>query len=131
MDQKKIRTLAESYTEAWCSQTPSKVASFYEEDGSLSVNGGVPAVGRSAITEVARGFMNDFPDLKVQLDDLVFVDHEIRYQWTLTGTNVDSNGTERRIRISGYEKWQIGANELIATSSGHFDSEDYQRQMNT
>ena len=87
-------------------------------------------MGRSAITEVARGFMNDFPDLKVQLDDLVFVDNEIRYHWTLIGTNVDPNGTERRIRISGYEKWEIGASEQIATSSGHFDSEDYQRQMN-
>ena len=130
MDHDKIRTLAERYTGAWCSQTPSKVASFYEEDGSLTVNGGSPALGRSAITEVARSFMSDFPDMTVHLDDLAFLDHEIRYYWTLTGTNTDSNGTERKVRISGYEVWEIGTNELIATSHGHFDSEDYQRQMN-
>jgi uncharacterized protein (TIGR02246 family) len=130
VDHRKIQTLAEAYTEAWCSQTPSKVASFYEESGSLSVNGGAPAVGRAAITEVARGFMTEFPDMKVQLDDLAFVDDEIRYHWTLTGTNVDPHGTERRIRISGHEKWEIGPSELIATSQGHFDSADYERQMN-
>ena len=129
MDHDKIRTLAERYTEAWCSQTPSKVASFYEEDGSLSVNGGAPAIGRSTITEVARGFMTDFPDLTVQLDDLAFLDQQIRYHWTLTGTNTDQNGAERKISISGYEVWEIGPNGLIATSQGHFDSEDYQRQM--
>jgi len=130
MDHDKIRTLAERYTEAWCSQTPSKVASFYEEDGSLSVNGGAPAIGRSTIAEAARGFMTDFPDLTVQLDDLAFLDQQIRYHWTLTGTNTDQNGTERKISISGYEVWEIGMTGLIATSRGHFDSEEYQRQMN-
>ncbi len=129
MDHTRIHTLAEKYTEAWCSQTPSKVASFYEDDGSLSVNGGAPAVGRSAITEVARSFINDFPDMTVNLDELEFGDQEIRYHWTLTGTNTDPNDIERKIRISGYEVWEIGSSGLIATSQGHFDNEDYQRQM--
>ena len=48
-----IRSFAEAYTAAWCSQDAARVAAFYEENGSLSVNEDAPAVGRQAITEVA------------------------------------------------------------------------------
>ena len=65
-----IRALAEAYTAAWCSQNAARVASFYEDTGSLRVNDNPPAVGRTAITEVAQGFMTAFPDMKVSLDDV-------------------------------------------------------------
>lgn len=126
MDHEQIQKLAESYAEAWCSQTPIKVASHYEENGSLSVNEGAPAVGRAAIAEVARSFMTEFPDMKVHFDNLEFGDDEIRFHWTLTGTST----AQRKVRISGYEAWEFGPSGLIAISKGHFDSDDYQRQMN-
>jgi hypothetical protein len=53
----------------WYSQNPENVAAFFA-DGSLRVNDGSPAVGRAAITEIARGFMRDFPDMVVTMDDL-------------------------------------------------------------
>ena len=34
------------------------------------------------------------------------------------------------MRISGYEEWPIGPDGLIASSLGHFDAADYQRQLN-
>ena len=66
----KLQSLAEGYTAAWCGGDPARVASFYEEGGSLSVNGGAPAVGRAAVAEVARGFMTAFPDMRVVMDGL-------------------------------------------------------------
>lgn len=33
------------------------------------------------------------------------------------------------MRISGFEEWRIGADGLIAESKGHFDSDEYQRQL--
>ena len=66
-----LRRLAEGYTAAWCSQNPARVAGFYSPDGSLRVNADPPAVGRDAITAVAQGFMSDFPDMQVIMDDLV------------------------------------------------------------
>jgi len=33
------------------------------------------------------------------------------------------------VRISGYELWRFGTDGLIASSQGHFDSSDYQRQL--
>ncbi len=44
-----VQDFAIRYTAAWSSQDPARVASFYAEDGSLTINGGEPSVGREAI----------------------------------------------------------------------------------
>lgn len=124
-----VRSFAEAYTAAWCGGEPERVASFFAEDGSLSVNDAPPAKGREAITAIARGFMNDFPDLQVFLDELQPEDGRTTYHWTLTGTNTGPGGTGRAVRISGREVWRFGADELIAESRGSFDAEDYRRQL--
>jgi uncharacterized protein (TIGR02246 family) len=126
---KTIRDLAEAYTAAWCSQNAASVASFYEDNGSLSVNDDPPAVGRTAIADVAQGFMTAFPDMRVFLDDVRVQDDGAVYRWTLTGTNNGPGGTGRTVLISGHEEWQIGPSGLIASSRGHFDSDDYRRQL--
>lgn len=128
-DLARLRSFAERYTAAWCSQDPTRVAAFFAEDGSLSVNENAPAVGRAAITAVAQGFMTAFPDLQVSMDDLRVEGDRAIYHWTLTGTSTGPGGTGRAVRISGYEVWQIGADGLIANSLGHFDAEDYRRQL--
>ncbi len=61
---------AQRYTEAWCSQDPASVAKHYAPEGSLTINGGPPSVGRAAITKAARSFMIAFPDMRVLMDDL-------------------------------------------------------------
>jgi len=55
LDPAKLLDLAQRYTAAWCSQDAASVAAFYSPNGSLSINGSAPAVGRSAITELAQG----------------------------------------------------------------------------
>lgn len=124
-----LNEFAQRYANAWCSQDPGKVASFFEEDGSLSVNGAVPAVGPAAITEIASVFMISFPDMVVTLDGLLTEADPIRFHWTLEGTNNGPGGTGKRVRISGYEEWQIGAGGLVAESRGHFDVAEYERQL--
>jgi predicted ester cyclase len=129
-----LRDFAERYTAAWCSQNAASVAAFFSVNGSLSVNGSVPAVGRDAITDVAQSFMTAFPDLRVALDQVLerrdrAEYHWTEYHWTLTGTNTGPQGTGHAVRISGFEVWQIGTDGLIASSLGHFDSTDYDRQL--
>src|SRR6476661_5683527 len=103
-----LAKLAERYASAWCSQKPDNVSAFYAENGSLSVNGGAPAIGREAIAEVAQGFMRDFPDMVVTMDGVSRDPEGTKFQWTLIGTNTGPGGTGNRVRISGYELWQIG-----------------------
>jgi steroid delta-isomerase-like uncharacterized protein len=125
----KLRNLAESYTAAWRSQNPASVAAFYSPDGSLTINDGPPAVGRAAITEAAQEFMTTFPDMKVFMDHLTIEGERAVYHWTLQGTNTGPGGTGKHVRISGFEQWRIDADGLIAESKGHFDSAEYQRQL--
>jgi predicted ester cyclase len=125
----RLHEFARRYTAAWCSQDPASVAAFFSPNGSLRVNDDAPAVGRNAITEVARGFMTAFPDLQVLMDDLIVRGDHTVYRWTLVGTNTGPGGTGRRVRISGFEEWRVDLDGLIAESLGHFDREDYQRQL--
>jgi ketosteroid isomerase-like protein len=124
-----MRDLAKRYTAAWGSQDAASVASFYSADGSLCVNSGPPAVGHRAITDAAQGFMTTFPDMKVIMDGLLVQGDRAVYSWTLVGTNTGPGGTGKRVRISGFEAWRIGADGLIAESRGHFDSAAYQEQI--
>jgi predicted ester cyclase len=128
-DPSKLREFAVRYTAAWCSQDAASVAAFYSADGSLSVNDSAPAVGRSAITAVAQSFMTAFPDMRVVMDEVLVRDDRAEYRWTLSGTNTGPGGTGHRVRLSGFELWQIGADGLIASSQGHFDISEYQRQL--
>ena len=105
------------------------MAAFFSPGASFTVNNGTPAVGRGEITELARSFMTTFPDLKVIMDDLLVQVDSTEYHWTLIGTDNGPGGSGHRVRISGFERWQIGADGLIASSQGHFDASEYQRQL--
>lgn len=129
MDLTELNELGKRYAKAWCSQDPESVAAFYAEAGSLSVNNGSRAVGRAAIAKVAREFMSTFPDLEVTMDDLGCESDGILFHWTLTGTNTGPGGTGKRVRISGYEQWQLDNEGLIVDSKGHFDSAEYECQL--
>src|SRR5436309_12198302 len=131
-DLARLTKFATRYAEAWCSQNPENVAAFFAEDGSLSVNDGPPAMGRAAIADIARGFMRDFPDIIVTMDDLKIGGRsscDAAFHWTLIGTNTGPGGTGKRVRISGYELWKIDNDGLIAESKGHFDSAEYDHQL--
>ena len=125
----KITAFAKRYAEAWCSQNPENVVTFFAKNGSLSVNDGPPAVGRAAIAEVARGFMRDLPDMIVTMDEVTSDSDGTKFHWTLTGTNTGPIGTGKRLRISGYELWKFDNDGLIAESKGHFDGAEYERQI--
>ena len=62
------------------------MAAFYEEEGSLQINGGPPSKGRVAITAAAQFFMTAFPDMVVSLDDISMHGHDAVFKWTLIGT---------------------------------------------
>ena len=130
MDAARLKEFATRYTAAWCRHDPAGVASFFAPNGSLQINGGAPNVGRAAIASAAQGFVTAFPDMVVAMDGLdVGPDGHAVYRWTLTGTNTGPGGGGKRVRISGYEEWTIGADGLVAKSLGHFDEAEYRRQL--
>ena len=105
MTNDELEKFAARYAEAWCSHDPEAVVAFYAENASISVNGGAPA-----------------PIAESRADATAF-------HWTLIGTNTGPGGSGKRVRISGYELWQIGNSRLIKKSVGHFDAAEYARQL--
>ena len=120
---------AERYAKAWCSRDPRKVAAFFAENGSISINNGPTAVGRAAIAKEAEAFMTTFPNMVITFDKLEPRDGAVAFHWTLTGTNTGPGGTGNKVQISGYELWKIDNDGLIGESKGHFDAADYERQL--
>ena len=108
---------------------PEKVAAFFAERVSISINNGPSAVGRAAIANEAQAFMTTFPDMVVTFDKLEPRGDTTAFHWTLTGTNTGPGGTGNRVRISGYELWKVDNDGLIGDSLGHFDCAEYERQL--
>jgi steroid delta-isomerase-like uncharacterized protein len=128
-DHVELEKFAKRYAKAWCSQNPEAVVAFFAERGSISINNGPPAVGRAAIVKEAQAFMTTFPDMVVTMDKVVRDEEGTKFHWTLRGTNRAPGGTGKRVRISGYELWQLDNDGLIGNSKGHFDSAEYERQL--
>ena len=129
MNNSRLVEFATRYTAAWCSHRASSVAMFYSESGSLAINDGVPAVGRPAVETAVQSFMTAYPDLVAKFDRLEPKGDRVLYHWTFTGTNSGPGGTGNSVRISGYEDWKIGRDGLIAESKGHYDAQNWDRQV--
>lgn len=124
-----LEIFAKSYAQVWCSQRPHFVSYFFAEDGVLQINDGKPAKGTEAITNVAKSFMEAFPDMVVSLDSLTTNNDKTKFHWTLTGTNNGPDGTGNKVSINGFEEWTINEEGLIQESKGYFDNKEYERQL--
>ena len=122
-DREKLQDFARSYTEAWCSGDPARVATHFARDGSIAINCGPP----TPVLDVATSFMADFPEMQLLMDDVLIRDDDVvEFHWTLIGEHA---GTGSQVRISGYEEWTIGGEGLVTASLGNFDAAEYERQV--
>ncbi|UWQ58323.1 ester cyclase [Leisingera caerulea] len=121
-----VADTARKYAEAWSSGDPDAVASYYAENGSITINRGDPIEGRKAVSEMAAGFYAEFPDLIVLLDHLRVAGNHVMFGWTLEGTH---SGTGQKVRVPGWEEWDLDAEGKVAESRGWFDAGEYERQI--
>ncbi len=126
LDPNDIRNMAKRYAKAWSSHSPEAVASFYEEDGKITINNGDPIVGRAALVEMAKGFYSEFPDLVVHMDDIRTAGHHAIFVWTLEGKH---SKTGNSVKVRGWEEWTLSDNTLVRSSLGWFDALEYDRQV--
>lgn len=121
-----IENMARDYAAAWSSGDPDAVASYYAEDGSIVINRGDPINGRAAVSEMAAGFYAEFPDLIVMLDHLRIAGDHVMFGWVLEGTHSE---TGNKVRVPGWEEWDLNAAGKVAVSRGWFDAAEYDRQV--
>jgi steroid delta-isomerase-like uncharacterized protein len=129
--QSELTDFATRYAAAWSSQNPARLAAFYSERGSLTVNEGMPSVGRAAIATTVSAFMRAFPDMVVRLERVEDENGLVVFHWIWTGTNSGPGGTDKFVRIRGYEEWTMDTDGRILESKGHYDEAEYQRQLRT
>tara|TARA_R110002126_G_scaffold160532_3_gene308241 strand:- start:1502 stop:1909 length:408 start_codon:yes stop_codon:yes gene_type:complete len=126
----KLEFMAAAYAAAWSSGNPGAVGGHYATDGKITINQGDPLVGRDAVTEMAAGFMAEFPDLMLTCDFSRISKNDSQnravFAWTLKGHHAV---TENFVKISGWEEWDLGDDLKVKTSLGWFDGDDYQRQI--
>ena len=125
-----LSIFARSYAQSWGSNRPEFVASYFSKDGSLQVNDGDPARGRTEISTIAQSFMTQFPDMNVRFDSLAQKPNGIEFHWTLTGTDADPDGKGNKVNVSGFEFWMMSEDNLIKDSKGNFPTEEYNKQLN-
>ena len=121
-----LNDLGQRYTAAWCAKDAAGVAALFAEEGTMSTNGGVPAVGRAAIEEAVSGFIDTFPDLELIMDDLHVAPENTIFSWRLKGTHAE---TGKRVHISGFEVWRIGGDGLIGNSNDYYDTAVFDDQV--
>ncbi len=129
MDSRELAALARRYTDAWNAHDAAASAGCYAEDGSLTINGGEPAVGRAEVQAVMQGFHDAFPDAVLTMDAVRGAGDRAVYLWTYEGTNTGPGGTGNRVRFSGWEAWTLTSSGLVQRSLGNFDDVEYQRQL--
>lgn len=125
IDHNKARQVADAYTAAWNSGSAEAVAEFYALDGGIVINRGEPWQGRSRVAEMAAGFFADVPDLKLVCDDLRCAGNHVVYLWTFTGTH---SRTQKPLRVSGWEEWDLDEAYKVKASRGWYDADDYASQ---
>ncbi len=121
-----IKKVAEAYTEAWCSRSGEKVASFFSENASSIINKGEPTNGRTAIAEAMGAFFIEIPDLILQMDELRSGGNLVIYFWTFEGTHSE---TGNFVRIPGWQNWILSDDLLITEADGGYDANEYDRQV--
>ena len=123
-----VEDFGRRYTEAWNSSDPGSVAAFHEPDSSLRVNDAEPAVGHEAITDVASGFMESFPDMELLMDGI-----EGDARSAVYAGRSSARTRDRRHRTSGAVQRLRGVDSERERAHrpfvGHFDAEDYERQL--
>jgi uncharacterized protein (TIGR02246 family) len=118
--------LAEAYTTVWNTGSPEAVAGFFAADGGIVINNGEPWRGRAGVTQMAAGFFADVPDLALACDAVRAAGDHVVFLWTFHGTHAT---TKRRVRVSGWEEWDLDGGHKIKSSRGWYDAEDYARQI--
>lgn len=121
-----IQKIADAYAAAWSTGDPQAVVDFYRDDGTIVINRGDPIEGHAALLEMVSGFYAEFPGLAVHLDHLRSAGNHVMFGWVLEGTHVE---TGNRVRVPGWEEWDLDDAGKVAMSRGWFDAQEYDRQI--
>ncbi|MDH3731486.1 MAG: ester cyclase [Acidimicrobiia bacterium] len=111
------RALLMSYmTEVWERGDPEAVALFADEDFRRHQSPTAGPLDRASQIERLKGFRQAFPDMTIEVEDVVVTDDRIAFRSTLRGTHL---GPFMGIPATGRQV-EVGLLDLIRIENGRF-----------
>ena len=121
-----VAQMAMEHAAAWSAGALEKIAELFAENGSITVNGGDPHVGRAAISENAKELLATFPGLVVHCHQTRQAGDRAVFIWTLEGQHAD---TGELVSLPGWHEWELDDDTRVKRCCGFFDASDLARQI--
>lgn len=95
----------------WNEKDLSVIDEYFSDDIVRKVNNVNLASSKNELSANMQVYFTGFPDLKIELDNLVSDGNQIYISWTINGTNTGSFGellpTGKKIKISGISRMEF------------------------
>lgn len=105
------------------------VLALHSGASKLSVNDGEPAVGKPAISKVIEDFIEGFPDLYIQMNDIAEEERGIVFYCNVIATNSGPGGTGNKINIEVHEVWKFNEDGKFIKIKAYDDRLEFERQL--
>lgn len=129
MNPAELKAFAEEYAAAWSSKNSANVLALHSENSRLSVNDGEPAIGKDAIRKVIVDFMQGYPDLHIQVNDVVEERTGTVFYCNVFATNSGPGGTGEKINMEVQEFWRFDDNGKFIQIKAYDNPEKFNRRL--
>lgn len=83
------------------------------------------AVNNAELTANSQVIFTAFPDLKMEIDDIISVENKVFMNWTITGTNLgdfnDHSASGKKIKFSGMSRIDFNENGKISYENIYYN----------
>jgi steroid delta-isomerase-like uncharacterized protein len=133
MTRDQIVELCERQLEAWNAHDPGGVGAVFASDATLQDAGGESVTGRDAIAARAKGYIDAFPDLQLQICALSVDGNKYALEWRASGTNTGSLAgmppTNKSVLIEGCDVAEVGDDGLVHREMDYWNEASMMRQL--
>ena len=129
MNTTELKGFAKKYASAWSSGDPGNVLVLHSETSRLSVNDGEPAIGKDAIRKIIDDFMKAYPDLHIQVNDVLEEEAGIVFYCNVVATNSGPGGTGEKINMEVQEFWTFDSNSKFVEIEAYDDPEKFEGRL--
>ena len=117
----------------WNEKDLNAVDSYFAESIIRKVNGVNLATSKNELAANMQVYFTGFPDLEIQMDNMISDGNEIYLSWTITGTNTGDFGdlppTGKKIKISGITRMDFDQEGKITNEEVYYNELSLLQQM--
>ncbi len=117
----------------WNEKDLSAVDTYFAESIIRKVNGVNLATSKNELAANMQVYFTGFPDLEIQMDNMISDGNEIYLSWTITGTNTGDFGdlppTGKKIKISGITRMDFDQEGKITNEEVYYNELSLLQQM--